>query len=75
MSAPAPLLEQRSTAGDNELCHIACNVYEDRTLCGLRDDSATWCPDPNCDKGCVVCADLDESADCSVCGWQCGVLA
>lgn len=59
--------------GRSAFCHVVCGLHEDRTLCGLTDESDTWCTDDPCNNTCAVCADLEETASaCPICGTVCG---
>jgi hypothetical protein len=58
-------------SSDSEFCHTVCGVHENKTLCGLVDDSDTWCTHDPCENQCVVCVDLEDQDDCPICGTDC----
>jgi hypothetical protein len=62
--------------GASAFCHIACETYLDKTLCGLIEEGDTWCMKDPCDNVCLVCTDLDLAATpCPVCGTDCASAA
>lgn len=62
----------RLDSGRSAFCHVVCGVHEERTLCGLTDESDSWCTADPCNNVCQVCSDI-EAADppCPICGTDC----
>lgn len=57
--------------GRSAFCHVVCGVHDNRTLCGLTDDSDVWCTADHCNNVCLVCSDLEGASPCPICGTDC----
>lgn len=71
-----PYAAPAGTGTDNDLCHVVCGKFENRTLCGLVEDGDDWCNHgDDCRNVCVVCRDLHDyvaaEGVCEVCGTCC----